>query len=263
MAEHVAGSAASVKKASETGSIEMLCENCMRAHIQRRTGKGRVMHICGSRRGEKRKAEEDLEAIRSAARNPDAWSAMAAEAHRLQHRRRPWFGSRCLESLLREVHARGCGCEVHRRFAPLCAVSLSPPPSYGHRSLEAGAMLRSGCRQVPLDTASFEAFVLPRLPAACKALRDKVCSAEGPTAMQIALLRAAGVAISQVPRNAGAQGLLHAPSGREANHHGRAWRIEVRRWLQFPWHAKAEVESHAGEFAPSFFLHLTIVGLDF
>ena len=44
------------------------------------------MHICGPRRGDKRKAEEDLEAIRSAARNPDAWSAMAAEAHRLQER---------------------------------------------------------------------------------------------------------------------------------------------------------------------------------
>jgi hypothetical protein len=38
MAEHGAVSAASVKKAAKTGSIEMLHENYMRAHMQRRNG---------------------------------------------------------------------------------------------------------------------------------------------------------------------------------------------------------------------------------
>ena len=49
-------------------------------------GDGRKEHILGPRRVEKRKAEEDLAAIRAAAQGLDAWSAMAAETHRLQER---------------------------------------------------------------------------------------------------------------------------------------------------------------------------------
>ena len=81
MAKH---GACSSETAATTGSIEMLSENYMRARVQRRTGDGRKMQIRGPRRGEKRKAEEDLDAIREAAQGPDTWSAMGAEAHRLQ-----------------------------------------------------------------------------------------------------------------------------------------------------------------------------------
>ena len=58
---------------------------------QRRVAGGRAEDICGPRRGEKRKAEEDLEALRAAAEQagPDAaWSAMADVSQCLQERAR-------------------------------------------------------------------------------------------------------------------------------------------------------------------------------
>ena len=70
------------------GGIEIRHSGEMRACFQRKGGgKGRPLNICGPCRGEKRKAEEDLEAIRAAAAHgEDAWVAMAAEARRLQER---------------------------------------------------------------------------------------------------------------------------------------------------------------------------------
>ena len=62
-----------------------------RAQLQRRVAGGRAEDICGPRRGEKRKAEEDLEALRAAAEQagPDAaWSAMADVSQCLQERAR-------------------------------------------------------------------------------------------------------------------------------------------------------------------------------
>jgi hypothetical protein len=62
--------------------------NSFRADFQRREG-GRKEHIYGPRRGEKRKAEQDLEALRAAAEQAGsdaAWSSMSAECHRLQER---------------------------------------------------------------------------------------------------------------------------------------------------------------------------------
>eukprot|EP00973_Karenia_brevis_P078663 10918492-Karenia_brevis.AAC.1 len=76
--------AACVKQAVTPGSIQVLDGNISRARLRRRGVDGRVEQIYGPRRGEKRKAEEDLNAIRAAAQGPDAWSDMAAEARRLQ-----------------------------------------------------------------------------------------------------------------------------------------------------------------------------------
>ena len=62
-----------------------------RAQLQRLVAGGRAEDICGPRRGEKRKAEEDLEALRAAAEQagPDAaWSAMADVSQCLQERAR-------------------------------------------------------------------------------------------------------------------------------------------------------------------------------
>jgi len=72
------------------GAIEVLEDKRSRAHVQRRGEGGRKEHIYGPRRGEKRKAEEDLEALRAVvARVADpaqAWGAMASEARALQER---------------------------------------------------------------------------------------------------------------------------------------------------------------------------------
>ena len=64
-------------------SVQLLNNGRVRARLQRRHDKD-MQCIYGPKRGEKRKAEEDLEAIRAASQGPDAWGAMAAEAHRLQ-----------------------------------------------------------------------------------------------------------------------------------------------------------------------------------
>ena len=74
---------------ASSGAVELLDGSCSRAHMQRRSESGRKEHIRGPRRGEKRKAEEDLEALRAAAKEAGlaaAWDAMAAEARRLQER---------------------------------------------------------------------------------------------------------------------------------------------------------------------------------
>ena len=68
------------------GKVEIISDTQMRAHFQRRAA-GRTEHICGPRRGEKRRAEQDLELIRAAAEEEiDPWHAMSVEAHRLQER---------------------------------------------------------------------------------------------------------------------------------------------------------------------------------
>ena len=69
-----------------SGTIQIVNDTQMRAHFQRRPA-GRKEDIYGPRRGEKRKAEEDLESIRAvAAQQIDPWYAMSVEAHRLQER---------------------------------------------------------------------------------------------------------------------------------------------------------------------------------
>jgi hypothetical protein len=71
------------------GAVEILDDRFSRAHVQRRSGDGRKEDIRGPRRGGKRHAEQDLEALRAAAEaaGPEAaWSAMAAESHRLRER---------------------------------------------------------------------------------------------------------------------------------------------------------------------------------
>ena len=68
------------------GKVEIISDTQMRAHFQRRAA-GRKEHIRGPRRGEKRRAEQDLELIRAAAEKEiDPWHAMSVEAHRLQER---------------------------------------------------------------------------------------------------------------------------------------------------------------------------------
>lgn len=60
-----------------------------RAHVQRRGSNGRKDHIHGPHRGEKRKAEQDLETLRAAAKHAGpgkAWSAMTAESRHLKER---------------------------------------------------------------------------------------------------------------------------------------------------------------------------------
>ncbi len=73
---------------SSLGAVEAT-RNCFRAHVQYRDDTGNK-HICGPRRGEKRRAEEDIMFLRAAApRNggrTDALAAMEAEARRLQER---------------------------------------------------------------------------------------------------------------------------------------------------------------------------------
>ena len=78
--------AASSNGKARPGDIECLTSNCFRAHVQRRASSGQKQHIIGPRRVDKRKAEQDLEAIREASRDPNAWDAMAAAARRLQER---------------------------------------------------------------------------------------------------------------------------------------------------------------------------------
>ena len=69
-----------------SGTVEITSDLQMRAHFQRRA-MGRKEHIRGPRRGEKRRAEQDLELIRAAAEEEiDPWHAMSIEAHRLQER---------------------------------------------------------------------------------------------------------------------------------------------------------------------------------
>ena len=69
-----------------SGTIQIVNNTQMRAHFQRRSV-GRKEDIYGPRRGEKRKAEEDLESIRAVAEEGlDPWHAMSVEAHRLQER---------------------------------------------------------------------------------------------------------------------------------------------------------------------------------
>ncbi len=81
-----------------------------RAQLQRRVAGGRAEDICGPRRGEKRKAEEDLEALRAAAEQagPDAaWSAMADVSQCLQER--AWFEALVSLHLEQGVSlSRGC-----------------------------------------------------------------------------------------------------------------------------------------------------------
>ena len=69
------------------GAVEIQGSS-FRAHMQRRGEDGRKEHIRGPHRGEKRKAEQDLERLRAAAEEASdaAWSAMAAESRRLQER---------------------------------------------------------------------------------------------------------------------------------------------------------------------------------
>ena len=70
------------------GTVETLGSS-FRAHMQRRGEGGRKEHIRGPRRGEKRKAEQDLEMLHAAAgetASDVAWRAMAAESRRLQER---------------------------------------------------------------------------------------------------------------------------------------------------------------------------------
>ena len=72
-----------------SGTIEILENNFSRAHLQRRNEFGVKENIRGPRRGQKRRAEQDLEALRAAAAQagPDAtWSAMCAEGRRLRER---------------------------------------------------------------------------------------------------------------------------------------------------------------------------------
>jgi hypothetical protein len=79
--------AVSMTNGPSAGAVQLLSDSRSRACLQRRATDGRMEHICGPRRGEKRKAEEDLEAIRAAAAGSrEAWGAMAAQAHRLQER---------------------------------------------------------------------------------------------------------------------------------------------------------------------------------
>ena len=68
------------------GAVQALGDNCFRACLQRRSAGGSKEYVYGPRRSGKRKAEEDLEAIRAVARGPEAWSAATAEGHRLQER---------------------------------------------------------------------------------------------------------------------------------------------------------------------------------
>ena len=64
------------------GTIENVSDTHMRAHFRRRAA-GRNEHIRGPRRGEKRRAEQDLELIRASAEEEiDRWHAMSIEAHR-------------------------------------------------------------------------------------------------------------------------------------------------------------------------------------
>ncbi len=75
--------------AASAGALELSDDSRSRAHMQRRGEGGRQEHICGPRRGEKRRAEQDLEALRVAAEEAGpaaAWDAMAVEARRLQER---------------------------------------------------------------------------------------------------------------------------------------------------------------------------------
>ena len=71
------------------GSVEELINGDFRAHVQRRDEAGFKQHIYGSRRGNKRSAEKDLQALRAAAEKagPDKdkqWSAMKRAKSRLQ-----------------------------------------------------------------------------------------------------------------------------------------------------------------------------------
>ena len=69
-----------------SGEVKVLSDMQVRAHF-RRWAVGRNEHIYGPRRGEKRRAEQDLELIRAAAEEEiDPWYAMSVEAHRLQER---------------------------------------------------------------------------------------------------------------------------------------------------------------------------------
>ena len=69
-----------------SGKVEIFSDMQTRAHF-RRWAAGRDEHIHGRRRGEKRRAEQDLELIRAAAEEEiDPWYAMSLEAHRLQER---------------------------------------------------------------------------------------------------------------------------------------------------------------------------------
>ncbi len=68
------------------GAVEIQGSS-FRAHMQRRGEDGRKEHIRGPHRGEKRKAEQDLERLRAAAEEASdaAWSAMAAESTAFPH----------------------------------------------------------------------------------------------------------------------------------------------------------------------------------
>ena len=71
------------------GSVEHLINDDFRAHVQRRDEAGFQQHIPGPRRGNKRSAEKDLQALRAAAEKagPDKdkqWSAMKRAKSRLQ-----------------------------------------------------------------------------------------------------------------------------------------------------------------------------------
>ena len=71
-----------------TGSVEILGSS-FRAHVQRRGENGRKENIRGPRRGEKRKAEQDLETLRAAAEeaaSSSIWNAMTAAGRRLHER---------------------------------------------------------------------------------------------------------------------------------------------------------------------------------
>eukprot|EP00973_Karenia_brevis_P055731 7752389-Karenia_brevis.AAC.1 len=101
------------------GVVERFGDGFLRAHLQRRADDGRKDHIHGPRRGEKRKAEEDLEAIHAAACGPDAWSGMAAEARRLHERA--------------DFEARVAACVAGRAMV---RDSSLPSPSAESQSLE-------------------------------------------------------------------------------------------------------------------------------
>ena len=71
------------------GSVEHLINDDFRAHVQRRDEAGFKQNIHGPRRGNKRSAEKDLQALRAAAEKagPDKdkqWSAMKRAKSRLQ-----------------------------------------------------------------------------------------------------------------------------------------------------------------------------------
>lgn len=88
-----------------SGAVEILGSS-FRAHLQRRDVNGRKMQVRGPRRGDKRKAEQDLHALRAAAEEAAAssatgramiadsrclqrhgiWNALVAESRRLQER---------------------------------------------------------------------------------------------------------------------------------------------------------------------------------